>query len=122
MNEQELTFARSMMLSTPFPFSVTSSGSFISRTKILMVLVHVKIPSCLAYACESNSVIPYSECTSCSCHCCLSIACTSLRVISSLLPFMPPVSITIVLVRCIGYAAAKSSRAKVTPSNNTFCF
>ena len=36
-------------------------GSFISLTKTYIQFGVVKIPYFLEYACESNSVIPYSE-------------------------------------------------------------
>ena len=40
--------------------------------------------------------MPYSECTRCRLKASMSRACTCSRVISSRLPFMPPVSMTTV--------------------------
>ena len=52
-----------MMLIPPVrPIRHQQKGSFTSRTIIFIQGGELKIPSCFDQACDSNSVIPYSEC------------------------------------------------------------
>src|SRR5690606_2009437 len=62
IKEQELRFAKSIILIPPaFPSGKIVKASSVSRIRISIHGGQENAPFPLEYACESNSVIPYSE-------------------------------------------------------------